>query len=165
MCNRAKVGPGLSSRKAILTAMVLLCGVGISLTASAQQLVATTLASDSIEPGTAVSAPLPEAPQSHRFWDAENALLFTGVTAINSMDFVITKQNLQSGGKELNPITRIFAGSTAGLAVNFAGESAATMGIAYLFHRTGHHRLERMTSAVAMSISTQAVIYSGMHRR
>jgi hypothetical protein len=81
------------------------------------------------------------------------------------MDFVITKQNLQSGGKELNPITRIFAGSTAGLAVNFAGESAATMGIAYLFHRTGHHRLERMTSAVAMSISTQAVIYSGMHRR
>ncbi len=84
---------------------------------------------------------------------------------MNAADFAVTHANLQSGGKELNPITRLFSRSTAGLAVNFAGETAATMGISYLFHKTGHHRLERITSAVAMSVSTQAVIYSGTHRR
>ena len=145
--------------------MVLLCVVAVSLTASAQRLVSTHLVSDSIEPGIAASQTLPEAPQPHRFWDTHNTLLFAGVAAANSADFVVTRQNLQSGGKEMNPITRIFSGSTAGLAVNFAGETAATMGIAYLFHKSGHHRLERMTSAIAMSITTQAVIYSGTHRR
>ncbi len=84
---------------------------------------------------------------------------------MNAADFAVTHSNLQSGGKELNPITRLFSHSTAGLAFNFAGETAATMGISYLFHKTGHHRLERITSAVAMSVSTQAVIYSGTHRR
>jgi len=164
MIRREKTLIAESSRKAIAMTMVLFVAV-ISGTASAQRLVSTSLASDSIEPATSVSAALPEAPQPHRFWDKGNTLLFVGVGAVNSADFVLTRQNLQSGGKELNPITRIFSGSTAGLAVNFAGETAATMGIAYLFHKNGHHRLERMTSAVAMTISTQAVIYSGAHRR
>ncbi len=134
--------------------------------ASAQQLVSYDSGTNSVEPGIAATTPArPEAPSSHRFWDTENKLLFAGVAASNTADFVFTYQNLQSGGRELNPITRIFAGSTAGLAVNFFGETAATMGISYLFHKTGHHRLERAASAVDMAISMQAVIYSGTHRR
>ena len=155
---------GESLRKSILRAAILLCATALSMTASAQQFVAANMADAMIEPAPAIHAPLPEAPPAHRFWDTQNTLLFVGVAAVNSADFAVTRQNLESGGKELNPITRLFAGSTAGLAFNFAGETAGTMAIAYLFHRTGHHRLERMTSAVAMSISTQAVIYSGTHR-
>ena len=154
-----------SYQKAILRAAILLCVTAICHTVSAQQFVTANVANAMIEPAPAIHPPLPEAPRPHRFWDTQNTLLFVGVGAINSADFVVTRQNLQSGGKELNPVTRIFAGSTAGLAFNFAGETAATMGIAYLFHKSGHHRLERMTSAVGMSISTQAVIYSGTHRR
>jgi len=117
------------------------------------------------EPVVVANPVLPEAPAPHHFWDKTNGLLFTGVAAMNATDFVETRDNLRSGGKELNPITRLFAGSTAGLAVNFAGSTAATMGISYLFHKTGHHRLERATAAVAMGMSTQAVIYSGSHRK
>jgi hypothetical protein len=135
----------------------------IDVTASAQQLVADNSSVNSVEPGLAATTPaLPEAPESHRFWDTENKLLFAGVAAANTGDFAVTYRNLQNGGKELNPITRIFAGTTAGLAVNFIGETAATMGIAYWFHKTGHHKLERATSAVATTISLQAMIYSGI---
>jgi hypothetical protein len=123
------------------------------------------LTSDPIEPGIYATSPaLPEAPKPHRFWDKQNTMLFAGVAAVNTADFVVTRQNLLSGGKELNPVTRVFAGNSASLALNFAGETAATMGIAYMFHRTGHYRLERMTSLVAISYSAPAVIYSGTHR-
>jgi hypothetical protein len=121
--------------------------------------------SETIEPGIYSTSPtLPEAPKPHRFWDKTNSFLFAGVAAVNTADFIVTRQNLQSGGQELNPVTRVFAGNTATLALNFAGETVATMGIAYMFHRTGHYRLERMTSLVAISYSAPAVIYSGTHR-
>jgi len=154
------------SAKFAKAAMAVLALTLLSISAFAEEPATAGLASETIEPGiSAAAAPtLPEAPSPHHFWDKRNTLLFVGVATVNSADFVITRQNLQSGGQELNPLTRVFAGSTAGLAFNFAGETVATMGISYLFHRTGHHRLERMTSAVAMSISTQAVIYSGTHR-
>jgi hypothetical protein len=46
------------------------------------------------------------------------------------------------------PLTRPFSGSTTELPTNFAGETAAVIGIAYLFHKTGHLELEGITSMV-----------------
>jgi hypothetical protein len=102
--------------------------------------------------------------RSHKFWDRENKLLFTAVAASSAADFAVTYSNLQTGGKELNPLTRIFAGSTAGLAANFAGETAGVVGLSYFFHKTGHHKLERMTSVVNITASGFAVGYSLRHR-
>ena len=145
-------------------AMVLLAIAALSSSAVAAD-PASASASETIEPGIYAASPtLPEAPKPHRFWDKTNTMLFAGVVAVNTADFVVTRQNLQSGGQELNPVTRVFAGNSATLALNFAGETVATMGIAYMFHRTGHYRLERMTSLVAISYSAPAVIYSGTHR-
>jgi hypothetical protein len=48
----------------------------------------------------------------------------------------VTRANLQSAGRELNPITRAFGSSTTGLAVNFAGETAGVIGISYFLHKT-----------------------------
>jgi len=62
-----------------------------------------------IQPAT---LPLPEAP-GHRFWDRENSFLFAASAAFSTADFVVTRDNLRAGGRELNPITRVFAGSTA----------------------------------------------------
>jgi hypothetical protein len=100
----------------------------------------------------------------HRFWDKENYALFAGVAATSGADFFVTRSNLQSGGQELNPIVRMFGSSTGGLAVNFIGETAGVVGVSYFFHRTGHHRLERLTSVVDMGASTGAVTYGLMHR-
>jgi hypothetical protein len=100
----------------------------------------------------------------HQFWDRENTVLFATVGAAATADFFTTRANLASGGKELNPVTRVFAGSTPALATNFALETMGVIGVSYLFHRTGHHSLERMTSFVNIGFSTAAVGYGLTHR-
>jgi hypothetical protein len=105
----------------------------------------------------------PEGP-SHRFWDRENSILFATSTAFSAADFVVTRDNLRGGGQELNPVTRLFTGSTAALAVNFAGESAGVIGLSYFFHKTGHHKLERYVSMLNISSSAAAVTFDLAHR-
>jgi hypothetical protein len=111
-----------------------------------------------------VAVTLPEAPTQHRFWDNENRVLFASVAALSAADFAVTQSILQNGGKELNPVTRIFSGSTGGLAVNFAGETAGIIGLSYLLHKTGHHKLERITPMLNIGTSTFAVVYDLKHR-
>jgi len=84
--------------------------------------------------------------------------------ALNGADFAVTRANLQSGGQELNPMVRIFGRSTAGLAVNFIGETAGVVSISYFLHKTGHHKLERMVSMVNIGSSAGALSYSLTHR-
>jgi len=121
-------------------------------------------------PGSMVviaSAPVVTGPKefaSHPFWDRENRVLFTAVGAFAVADFCTTRANLASGGKELNPVTRVFSGSTPGLAANFALETASTIGISYMFHKTGHHKLERITSFINIGSSAGAVAYGLTHR-
>jgi len=107
---------------------------------------------------------LPEAPSHHKFWDNENRVLFATVAALSAADFVVTRANLQSGGKELDPVTRLLSGSTAGLACNFAGETTAIIGLSYFFHRKGHHQLERITPMLNIGASSFAVMYDLSHR-
>jgi kynureninase len=61
-------------------------------------------------------------------------------------------------------VTRVFTGSTPRLAVNFAGETAGVVGLSYIFHKTGHHKLERAVSMLNMSASGAAVTYDLAHR-
>jgi hypothetical protein len=133
-------------------------------------------------PTVFAQGPLPDAPTSavepvqpviispqaetstHRFWDTQNCLLFAANAALSGADFAVTRSNLQAGGTEMNPVVRVFGGSTTGLAVNFAGETAGVMTLSYFFHRTGHHRLERAVSIVNLGASTGAVAYGATHR-
>ena len=107
---------------------------------------------------------LPETLNHPRFWDKQNRILFSTVAALSAADFAVTRSNLQNGGKELNPVTRLFSGSTAGLAINFAGETAGIVGISYYLHKTGHHRLERMAPLVNIGTSAFAVGFDLGHR-
>jgi len=106
----------------------------------------------------------PQESTSHPFWDRENRVLFTAAGAMAAADFCTTRANLASGGRELNPVTRVLSGSTPGLAANFALETASTIAISYVFHKTGHHKLERMTSFVNIGSSAGAVAYGLTHR-
>jgi hypothetical protein len=111
-----------------------------------------------------VSTPAPDIPSQHRFWDKQNLPLFTAAAALNTGDFFVTRSNIQSGGRELNPVVRVFGRSSSGLAVNFAGETAGFIGLSYFLHKTGHHRLERIASTVDIGGSAGAVAYGLMHR-
>jgi hypothetical protein len=106
----------------------------------------------------------PALPARHRFWDKENTILFSATAASATADFFVTRMNLQNGGRELNPIVRPFTGSTPLLAMNFVGETAGVIGLCYFFHKTEHHRLERLTSMVNISASGFGVTYGLTHR-
>lgn len=128
-----------------------------------------------LQPGLMQPAPAPVvktlpatparlASEEHKFWDRENTVLFATVAAFSAADFAVTRDNLSHGGRELNPLTRPFSGSTAGLAVNFAGETAGVIGISYWLHKTGHHKLERIAPLVNFGASAFAVTYGLTHR-
>jgi hypothetical protein len=164
-----KFVPSISSRQ-ILRLFIAISLVLVTLRGAAfsQQTALRLDDTDELEGGFAnpaiQSEALPAAP-SHRFWDRENRILFASVAASSTADFAVTYSNLQNGGKELNPVTRLFTGSTATLALNFVGETAGVMGVSYLFHRTGHHRLERLTPIVDACASGAAVTYGLTHHR
>lgn len=121
---------------------------------------------------TAFAAPMPiiesgavlKKETTHRFWDRENRVLFAATGLAATGDFLVTHANLSSGGRELDPVARLFTGSTPALACNFALQTTAVVGVSYLFHKTGHHRLERLTSVVSATASSSAVAYGLMHR-
>jgi len=148
LCGKAKT----------LLVPAILCGLALAQDTS---LVAfkTSLA----EPPAVSNAVLPEPPSQHRFWDRENRALFSTVAAFSAADFAATRANLANGGRELNPVTGLFSGSTAGLAANFAGETAGVVGLSYFFHRTGHHKLERLTPLANIAASAFAVGYDLAH--
>jgi hypothetical protein len=119
----------------------------------------------SIQPTSSLVAPQPQPTyETHKFLDRENRILFVAVAGVNGADFAVTRSNVQNGGRELDPIVRIYGRSTLGLAANFAGETAGTIALSYFFHRTGHHKLERVISFVNIGSSASAVAYGTAHR-
>ena len=104
------------------------------------------------------------AGENHRFWDRENSCLFAASVAFSAGDFVVTRDNLRAGGQELNPVVNVFGHSSAGLAVNFAGENLGMVGLSYFFHKTGHHKMERAVSMLNIGGSASAVGFGLAHR-
>lgn len=117
-----------------------------------------------VEPASQTSSVPLSVGSQPKFWDKQNFALFVAVTALSGADFAVTRSNLQSGGRELNPLVRVFGRSTPGLAANFAGETAAVVGLSYFFHKTGHHKMERIVSLVNIASSSGAVTYGLTHR-
>jgi hypothetical protein len=155
------------------TVFVLAVLLGHCLFGTAQDVSLALLQPGEMQPAAFTPAPratsvqpvaLPEAPSPHRFWDRENSILFATSAAFSAADFVVTRDNLRSGGRELNPVTRLFSGSTPGLAMNFAGEAAGVLGVSYLLHKTGHHKMERMVSMLNIGSSAAAVTFDLAHR-
>ncbi len=150
---------GISFRSSFIVAFALIVAFCPSMFAQGPALDAPTV---SVEP---VSTPILPQPtfETHKFLDRQNRILFVAVAAFNGADFAVTRSNLQNGGHELNPIVRPFAQSTAALAANFAMETAGVVSVSYLFHKTGHHKLERFTSYVNIGSSAGAVTYGLLH--
>jgi hypothetical protein len=146
---------------------VVLALLTLGPTALAQEVSFALLRPEAITPAPMVTTVQPvtqaEAP-THRFWDRKNTALFATSAAFTTADFFVTRANLQSGGQELNPVTRMFGRSSAGLAANFAGETIGVVGISYVFHKTGHHKLERAVSVVNIGSSAAAVSFGLAHR-
>jgi hypothetical protein len=91
-----------------------------------------------------VSVPSAPAPE-HRFWDRENVLLFSGVAVFRGLDYASTRNMLARGREEIL-LPDDVVNNHAGFAALEAAGAATSVGISYIFHRTGHHKLERWLS-------------------
>jgi hypothetical protein len=99
----------------------------------------------------------PSAPGDHKFWDRENDLLFAAVGAGRALDYASTL-NLRSRGINEVFLTNSIVDNHPLFAGIEVAATAASVGVSYLFHRTGHHRLERWTSAIHAGIAVGGAI-------
>src|SRR5580700_3311436 len=95
-------------------------------------------------------------PGSHAFWDRTNLLLFSGVALFRGMDYASTRNFQARGRKEILLSQDVVNNSAAFAGVEAAG-AATSVGISYLFHRTGHHKLERWLSIGHISVTAFGV--------
>ena len=100
-------------------------------------------------------ATLPDKPSSvstHRFWDRENILLFSGIAVFRGLDYASTR-NMQARGREEILLPDDVVNNSAGFASLEAAATMTSVGISYIFHRTGHHKLERWLSIGHISVT------------
>ena len=94
--------------------------------------------------------PLP--PPAHRFWDRTNLGLFAGVAVMRTLDYTSTLNMLRRGREEIL-LPDDVVNNHAGFAALEAASTATSVGISYLLHRTGHHKLERWLSIGHISVA------------
>jgi len=98
------------------------------------------------------------APENeHRFWDKENDGLFAGVGASRTLDYFSTL-NMRRRGRQEIFLTNDVVDNHAAFAVIEASGTGVSIGAAYLFHRYGHHKLERWTSIVHIGLATTGAV-------
>jgi len=98
-----------------------------------------------------------EQMREHRFWDKENDWLFAGVGAARTFDYFSTL-NLRRRGDQEILVTNDLVDNHAAFAVVEAVGTGVSIGASYLFHRYGHHKLERWTSIVHFGLATTGAV-------
>jgi len=88
----------------------------------------------------------------HQFWDRTNAWLFAGVGAARTLDYFSTLNMRRRGRQEILLTNDAVDNHAAFVAIEAAG-TGVSMGASYLFHRYGHHKLERWVSAVHIGLA------------
>ena len=104
---------------------------------------------------------LPDAP-SHKFFDRQNKIAFTSLAALVATDAVMTQRLTSSGvAHEANPLWRplVKQGWPGEMAASALGYSAA-LGVAYTFHKTGHHKMERWANWTTVAVQAGNVAHS-----
>jgi len=92
-------------------------------------------------------------PETHRFWDKENDWLFAGVGASRTLDYFSTLNFRRRGDHEVL-LSNDLVDNHAAFAAVEASATGLSIGVSYLFHRYGHHKLERWVSIIHISAAT-----------
>jgi hypothetical protein len=95
-------------------------------------------------------------PGNHPFWDRTNLLLFSGVAVFRGLDYASTR-NFEARGKKEGLLPQDVVDNSAAFAGIEAAGAATSVAISYLFHRTGHHKMERWLSIGHISVAAVGV--------
>ncbi len=131
----------------------------LALTMSAQELAIANPA-----PALSPSVPSVEAPRiapadqpvQHKFFDRQQLFALYAHTGMRVVDTIKTCRELSDGGRE----DWIPTQSCGGIAAWQAGSVGLALGVGWLLHKTGHHRLERITPWVGTSASAAGWVKS-----
>lgn len=155
-------------------ALALLLAASLLVTSASAQQTESAKLTEPVPPTAAAAAPYPEkvtpAPMSnaliraatpakseeHKFFDKQQMIGLYAHAGVRTADTIVTCHNLANGAKEVWIPTQ----SCAGIAAWQAGSVAVVLGIGYLFHRTGHHTLERITPWVGTGASAAGLTKS-----
>jgi hypothetical protein len=107
--------------------------------------------------GQSVPVQKPVKPAVHRFWDTENILLFAGVGAVRGLDYASTL-NIRRRGINEAFLTNAIVDNHPEFAAIEAAATAASIGVSYIFHATGHHKLERWVSYVHIGVAVGGAV-------
>jgi hypothetical protein len=124
---------------------------------TAPQPVGNSAPADQNKTGESATASAPLVPTVHSFWDRENDWLFAGVGAGRALDYASTL-NLRRRGIDEVFLTNSIVDNHPLFAGIEIGATAASIGVSYIFHRTGHHRLEHWTSAIHAGVAVGGAI-------
>jgi hypothetical protein len=93
----------------------------------------------------------------HSFWDRENIFLFSGVAVFRGLDYASTR-NFERRGRQEVLLPDDVVNNSAGFASLEVAGAATSVGISYIFHRTGHHKLERWVSIGHIGVTGFGVV-------
>ena len=99
--------------------------------------------------------------QVHRFLDRENVIVYTLDAISMSADIVTTRRALQvPGAYEANPLMKSQGAAIALKAASFG----AALSVAYMLHKSGHHKAERIVPPLFGIPSVAAAMHNaGIH--
>lgn len=101
-------------------------------------------------------AVVPPQPDQHKFFDHQQLLALYVHGGVRLADTIKTCRAISHGGVE----DWIPTQSCGGIAAWQAGSVGLTLGIGWLFHKYGHHRLERITPWVGTGASAAGLTKS-----
>jgi hypothetical protein len=103
-------------------------------------------------------SPGADASEPHSFlWDPWNTPLLAGIVAVHVLDFTSTRY-FRDRGKDEWLLTDQLVDNRPAFVATEAEACAAGIGLIYLLHRSGHHRLERWAAAGYITIGTVSAV-------
>lgn len=98
-------------------------------------------------------------PKPHAFNDKFNLALFSADLLVRSLDVQSTRANLSNPCKcyKEDSLPMSIAGSTPKMLGYSIGMVGLNVGVAYLLHKTNHHRMERMMPMIDIGRETKYV--------
>jgi hypothetical protein len=127
--------------------------VGVfSLALSAQEIASAKPVDDfvpAVSAGAASRSIVVAPATTHKFFDRQQLLALYVHSGMRVVDTIKTCRELSHGGME----DWIPTQSCGGIAAWQAGSVGVALGVGWLFHKHGHHRLERITPWVGTSAS------------
>ncbi len=102
---------------------------------------------------------------SHKFFDRKNVFLFSENAAAQTGALLAIQSHgrwLESRGRTLDGFEKHFEsyGYGWGSVYRYGGGLGLNTAVAYMFHATGHHKLERWVPVIAIGHATASTAYA-----